>query len=476
MGIKGYQKWLKDQFGSIFYMPQHRSFTTDHLYIDANHILHIVLSRVQDKGKFLTAFRGALARIIEKIVVKKSITIAIDGVAPYAKIETQRERRKLYGKDIDLDRLSFLHLTPGTEYMELLQKNLDEFIAYHSKESKYKSIKYYNLGPTLPGEGEIKVIKRLQKNAKKSFGESHLIIGNDADLVIIASMANVNNVHIGIQRNGLTVMNIDKICQLHFRSVLNNEMGFRLKNDFGFLSLLLGNDYFPKMQAIKQEYIWEAYKASHYRYKYSLLNNKGVIDRNKLLYILTSLSHQVIKSYRKVDTKHIDPKNGLCRDYMKALYWCSLMYQTGECPEEQFIYHHKKAPKPCELMSYVLLGGDIEFDFNSTKPLPFKLCALVVLPKKARELVSNKYQKLIDGKLNFMYEEEECLKCNKLRGRMSTLKKTIDLIRRDEDEEDKVEQLTNQLKMVNQEFEKHNKKHNKDVSIPTILSKIKKYI
>jgi hypothetical protein len=271
-------------------------------------------------------------------------------------------------------------------------------------------------------------------------------------------------------------MNIDTICQMHFRSVLGNELGFKFKNDFGFLSLLLGNDYFPKMQAVKEQHIWNAYSATHRKFKGVLVDNKGKLYKNMFIYFLASLTNKVIKGYRRVDTKHIDPKDSLCRDYMKALCWCTKMYQTGECPEEQFIYHHRKSPRSSELLSYLLLDGDIDFSFNSVKPLPFKLCALIVLPKKARELVSNKYQKLIDGKLSFMYEEEECNKCNKLRGQMSTINKTLHVIKGDEDEKDKVESLTDQLKSVYDQFDKHNKVHDKDTSIPTILKKVKKYI
>ncbi len=122
-----------------------------------------------------------LDRIISQIVKPKvSVFMAIDGVAPRAKLNQQRSRRFRSARDMKESQESHDRkhgsggeekqvfdsncITPGTEFMEKVSNCIKYFIRKKIKEDPmWKNLKVIYSGHEIPGEGEVRKICVLKK-------------------------------------------------------------------------------------------------------------------------------------------------------------------------------------------------------------------------------------------------------------------------------------------------------------------------
>ena len=116
------------------------------------------------------------------------VYISFDGIAPVAKLKQQKERRfksKLVNMDSDKKSFDTAKITPGTKFMELLDKRVNEF--FRGRENIYGVKKIVVSSAKERGEGEHKIFDDIRTTKHKN----HVIYGLDADLIII-SLNNLN--------------------------------------------------------------------------------------------------------------------------------------------------------------------------------------------------------------------------------------------------------------------------------------------
>lgn len=219
--------------------------------------------------------------------------MAIDGVAPRAKLNQQRSRRFRSAKDMaeitkDLpSRSSSLVfdsncITPGTEFMSRVSDTIKYFIRKKLKEDPlWKNLKIVFSGHEIPGEGEHKIMQHIREmKAAPGYQPNtrHVMYGQDADLIMLGLVTHephftllreVVNFGMGFNnsdsKNSLkTVMRFTKESdfQLLHLSVLREylEIEFckdtegidleRAIDDFTFLTFLVGNDFLPHLQCL----------------------------------------------------------------------------------------------------------------------------------------------------------------------------------------------------------------------------------
>ena len=284
MGVPGFILWFLRKHKDIKFVFDNLDDDFDALLIDANCLLHPQCFKILAENKkcnnqnkleelMINQCTKYLQYIIESSNPTKLIYIAIDGVAPVAKIKQQRMRRfksvkerflkenvkKKYKKDIDTY-WNNSAITPGTDFMEKITKKVKEFCETYD----FGDRKVIFSTANTPSEGEHKLLQYIRNNDNDY---NYLIYGLDADLVFLSLSTNKKNIHLlresqEFNKNStekLTYMSVDKLKECIMREIndllydevierkLNEENVIR---DFVFICYFLGNDFLPHIPSI----------------------------------------------------------------------------------------------------------------------------------------------------------------------------------------------------------------------------------
>jgi 5'-3' exonuclease len=290
MGVPGFFLWFLKKYKSKKFVLKRDELNVesiDSLLIDANCLLHPQCFKVlaenpklEDKKelerKMLNGCIEYLKYIIEYTDPQKEIYIAIDGVAPTAKVKQQRQRRyKSVNDKLLFDKIKKKHnkeittywnnsaITPGTEFMKLLTNKIIDFC----KSSKYKAKIYFSTANT-PSEGEHKLLQHI-RDSNNDY--KYVIYGLDADLIFLALATNKDNIHLlreaqefgnSTEKTNINMLNfvsIDVLKEcilLELNDLLYDEYLERNLNkekiirDFIFICYFLGNDFLPHIPSI----------------------------------------------------------------------------------------------------------------------------------------------------------------------------------------------------------------------------------
>lgn len=285
-------------FDENYFDENYRVNSVEHLLIDANCAIH-------PQARDICVANPNLAEsnldLLEKKIIKqvityiellifetkptKSIYIAVDGVAPMAKIKHQRLRRfkavhdrkkleylaKKYNKPINKEWNSSA-ITPGTIFMDKLMKAL----LIWTNNFKYDGEIVFSSSYT-PGEGEHKLLQYL-KNIELTSTDVTVIYGLDADLLFLALSSGKHNLYLmretsqmeieksksRNQSNQSNLTNSDDFSYLSIEilsEIIIQEMLQRLSsdrmwdrskliNDFIFLCYFCGNDFLPHIPSL----------------------------------------------------------------------------------------------------------------------------------------------------------------------------------------------------------------------------------
>ncbi|CAK8690060.1 unnamed protein product [Clavelina lepadiformis] len=240
MGVPAFFRWLSRKYPSIVIhcneetvkevngikipidtsQPNPNDIEFDNLYLDMNGIIH-PCSHPEDRPapkneeEIMLAIFEAIDRLFAIVRPRRLLYMAIDGVAPRAKMNQQRSRRFRASKesfensrikadikaelrakgallpedDPKAEKFDSNCITPGTEFMFRLAACLRFYVLERlNNDPGWKNIEVILSDANVPGEGEHKImdfIRRQRGQPNHDPNTHHCICGADADLIML---------------------------------------------------------------------------------------------------------------------------------------------------------------------------------------------------------------------------------------------------------------------------------------------------
>lgn len=346
MGVPKFFRWLSERYPSIsMLIAENRIPEFDSLYLDMNGVIHNCTHSDSDSPTFrmtedqmFIAIFNYIEHLFGKIKPKKLFYMAVDGVAPRAKMNQQRARRFRSALDAENAKEKAIQqgmempkedafdsncITPGTEFMHKLTRQLKYFINKKiSEDTDWQGVEIVLSGHEVPGEGEHKIMEYIRCSKAQPDYESnvrHCLYGLDADLIMLGLLShdphfcllreevtfgrqvskkpkelehqNFYLLHLSVVREYLEL----EFQELEQEGVLDFPFDMeRVIDDFILMAFFVGNDFLPSLPNL---HINEGALALMFKlYKEVLpkmggyINEQGVVNVQRLGMLVTALS------------------------------------------------------------------------------------------------------------------------------------------------------------------------------------------
>lgn len=240
MGVPAFFRWLSRKYKSLIVhaheekekevngikvpintsLPNPNNMEFDNLYLDMNGIIHPCCHpedrpAPKNENEMMIAIFDMLDRLFNIVRPRKILYMAIDGVAPRAKMNQQRSRRFRSAKEAEekVEMLSEMRtrlkaqgcilppekekgerfdsncITPGTEFMFRLAECLRYYCFQRlNNDPGWANIQVYLSDSNVPGEGEHKIMDFIRRQRQSPHYEPdthHCLCGADADLIML---------------------------------------------------------------------------------------------------------------------------------------------------------------------------------------------------------------------------------------------------------------------------------------------------
>lgn len=363
----------------------------DALLIDANGILHPIAQKVfqyadykdlppkklkysEYLDEYKTELFDFLFKLLERTGSPKLVIIAVDGVAPAAKITQQRSRRYSAEEagEIAGGLFDSAMITPGTDFMKSVDLMLEDFVD-QLKDLQHQVV--YS-GHMSPGEGEHKMFWIAKDLLDRS--KSVIVDGLDADLFMISLTAEFS---VTLLRGDhfFEIDNFKKYLQISLQAGKRRIKYERIYDDFIIMLYLVGNDFLPKLEMISDVSEMVALLTEiHLDLPRSLSKGNGKIDFAMLKLFFQKLAsreefflkrktseaisyfypHKVLHSQEVVDVVNSESYMRLvasriykdlnavdiANDYIDGIFWVFNYYTQRSTWSKRWIYPHDLPP------------------------------------------------------------------------------------------------------------------------------------
>lgn len=408
MGIEKFHTYIREvYFRAIL---EYNNLPYDHIYIDLNYILHKHIAYVLNEEHLISRVIENINHIIATNPPLISLNLFSDGSASFAKILLQKSRRIQMMDCLQKNKLNPLILTTGTPFMNTFNQKMKQYVTSLKNETLNNVVINFSFSDEF-GESEFKIAQHITKNTKNIY-DTHLIFSNDSDIILISmAQRNIFNIYVVVQQNkyvGTYIVSINLLIEQ-----IMDEYGYNLnkRHDFVLLSLLNGNDYFPKMKYVNNDKLWYAYKKSIQKYQ-SIVCDTNEINVQLFIKFLKTLFYSLPNNQRNVLPYEISDNTA---EYLQGLQWCVSLYSSGITTVYDYIYTGESI-HPFSCLIKLLVHKNIQkLTENINIDISSDIYSVLVLPYSSKRMIPTKYHNIIENELQYMYDEELCTICKKFK-------------------------------------------------------------
>ncbi|XP_055845347.1 5'-3' exoribonuclease 1 [Episyrphus balteatus] len=365
MGVPKFFRYISERYPCLSELARENSIPDfDNLYLDMNGIIHNCSHPDDGNIHFNISEEDMFKDIcnyIEKLFFlikpQRLFFMAVDGVAPRAKMNQQRSRRFRSAKDAEnlslqaknrgeiIEQTPFDSncITPGTEFMERLQNTLRFFVKHKiSTDPMWQKCRVILSGHDSPGEGEHKIMDYIRYlKSQKDFDPHtrHCLYGLDADLIILGlcthemhfvvlreevkfgkktKRASIEETRFFLLHLGL----FKEYLELEF-SALKTYDSFSMSNlidDWVLMGFLVGNDFIPHLPCLHISsnalpLVYQTYIRIYPKLNGNI-NENGILNLGRLEIFLEALAEVEFQIFEEnhADLKYFEgkqTKNGI---------------------------------------------------------------------------------------------------------------------------------------------------------------------
>lgn len=358
MGIPSYFSHIVRKHRSILVKYESSRMAIHNLYMDCNSLIYDSIyeyEKTETPSQTIAEIEITIIKMVcEKIIhyitllsPQNNVFIAFDGVAPIAKLEQQKNRRYKSWLEKDLrekmgintsSKFDTVAITPGTEFMNKLNKAINKRFA---EPSKYSLKKLIVSTSDEPGEGEHKLYKYIRDNTEEHKDYTTVIYGLDADLIMLT----LNHLHIAdsmflfretphfiksldksLNPNSDYLMDIPKFATALSYDLNDNrkpETSQKLNRIFDYILLcfFMGNDFLPHFPALNIrttgiDRIMDAYKSVVGNTNENLTEGGSIKWKNlrKVIMLLASSEEKLIHEEYQIREKQSRGTRNRCSE------------------------------------------------------------------------------------------------------------------------------------------------------------------
>ncbi|KAI0091131.1 exonuclease II [Irpex rosettiformis] len=344
MGIPKFFRYISERYPLTSQLIQENKIPEfDNLYIDFNGIIHNCSHpndgdahfRMSEEQIFTSIF-AYVDHLFSKIKPKKLFFMAVDGVAPRAKMNQQRSRRFRTAKEAkevrekaeskgeklpDEKAFDSNCITPGTVFMAKLSEQLRYFVNKKiTEDANWRDVTVVLSGHEVPGEGEHKIMEYIRlSRAQPDYDPNirHCLYGLDADLIMLGLLSHDPHFCLlreevkfgpskGKGKQSLESINFYLLHLTLMREYLDLEFNDiepvlpfpynleRVIDDFILLAVFVGNDFLPNLPDLHihengLEKLFDVYKKSLPSLE-GYINEGGTINVKRLQVIMNEMA------------------------------------------------------------------------------------------------------------------------------------------------------------------------------------------
>jgi 5'-3' exonuclease len=314
MGIPSYFRIVVKNYNGVL-QNTNKYKRVNRLFLDLNCAIHPCCREITEIAKeenVAPKETDMIANVLLKINELVTLTnprmlyIAVDGVAPLAKINQQRQRR--YKSALEKPVWNTSAISPGTVFMNKLNVALDNY--------KHIGIEIIVNNSDNSGEGEHKIMHYINTTEKETM-DPDVIYGLDADLIMLGLIAKHNNILLLREKTEYHIESsvIETEGDYLYLNINNTKRGIiqemnkvykqQYIDDYVFICFMLGNDFLKPIPSLQIRYngmeilMDSYYKCSKGNPYFQLIKEGEIMDENLKMF-LSNIADQEDDNINKI--------------------------------------------------------------------------------------------------------------------------------------------------------------------------------